>query len=112
MSATTSTSTLSEAMALKAQQAREYVQQLVRAAKEDPDARGLQPVKWEEFVRVWQDSSSRRLGVNFFEQLMDQLGFDYDPSTPGTSTRFIPRNQRDKIVSFHKRAPQLSDISR
>ncbi|KAL1696261.1 hypothetical protein GGG16DRAFT_108368 [Schizophyllum commune] len=88
MSATTSTSTLSEAMALKAQQAREYVQQLVRAAKEDPDARGLQSVKWEEFVR-----------------LMDQLGFDYDPSPPGTSTRFIPRNQRDKIVTFHKPHP-------
>ncbi|KAI5889658.1 uncharacterized protein SCHCODRAFT_02751169 [Schizophyllum commune H4-8] len=88
MSASTSTSTLSAALTLKAQQAREYMQQLVRVAKEDPDARDLQPVKWEEFVT-----------------LMDQLGFDYDPATPGTSVRFIPRNQRDQPVISHKPHP-------
>ncbi|KAI4523759.1 hypothetical protein K525DRAFT_195616 [Schizophyllum commune Loenen D] len=88
MSATTSTSTLSEATALKAQQAREHVQQLVRVAKEDPDARRLQSMKWDEFVT-----------------LMDQLGFEYDPDTPGTSVRFIPRNQRNQPVTFHKPHP-------
>ena len=34
---------------------------------------------------------------------MVEMGFDYDPSTAGSSVRFIPKDQRDKPITFHKR---------
>ena len=34
---------------------------------------------------------------------MVEMGFEYDPSTAGSSVRFIPKDQRDKPITFHKR---------
>jgi len=45
-------------------------------------------LKWEQFV-----------------QLMLDLGFEYDPSTAGSSVRFDPPNPNDRSISFHKPHP-------
>lgn len=60
--------------------------QLMRTSEDEK--RGLAPMKWENFVK-----------------LMTEMGFDYDPSTAGSSVRFIPKDQRDKPITFHKPHP-------
>ena len=59
------------------------------------------PMKWESFLKV--------IGVLFVYtsiatnllQIMREMGFEYDPSTAGSSVRFDPPNKNDK-VSVHK----------
>ncbi|TRM69506.1 hypothetical protein BD626DRAFT_533140 [Schizophyllum amplum] len=63
-----------------------YMHQLMRTSEDEK--RGLAPMKWENFVK-----------------LMTEMGFDYDPSTAGSSVRFIPKDQRDKPITFHKPHP-------
>lgn len=58
------------------------------------------PMKWESFLKV--------IGVFFgypstaadFLQIMREMGFEYDPSTAGSSVRFDPPNKNEK-VSIH-----------
>ncbi|KAI5123681.1 hypothetical protein M0805_001709 [Coniferiporia weirii] len=45
-------------------------------------------LKWEQFL-----------------QIMRELGFEYDPSTAGSSVRFDPPNPNDRSISFHKPHP-------
>ncbi|KAL1736146.1 hypothetical protein EV714DRAFT_242551 [Schizophyllum commune] len=66
--------------------AKGYMHQLLRTSEDDK--RGLAPMKWENFVKI-----------------MVEMGFDYDPSTAGSSVRFIPKDQRDKPITFHKPHP-------
>jgi hypothetical protein len=56
------------------------------------------PMKWETFVKV--------IGVifeypsalaDFFIQIMREMGFEYDPSTAGSSVRFDPPNKNEKV---------------
>ncbi|KAL1744793.1 hypothetical protein HDZ31DRAFT_63775 [Schizophyllum fasciatum] len=63
-----------------------YMHQLLRTSEDEK--RGLAPMKWENFVK-----------------LMTEMGFEYDPSTAGSSVRFIPKDQRDKPITFHKPHP-------
>jgi hypothetical protein len=40
---------------------------------------------------------------SFFFQVMREMGFEYDPSTAGSSVRFDPPDPRDGPITFHKR---------
>ncbi|EJD03112.1 uncharacterized protein FOMMEDRAFT_156484 [Fomitiporia mediterranea MF3/22] len=40
-----------------------------------------------------------------FLQVMRELGFEYDPSTAGSSVRFDPPNPNDRSITFHKPHP-------
>jgi hypothetical protein len=46
------------------------------------------PMKWDTFVK-----------------LMREMGFEYDPSTAGSSVRFDPPNSKDHPISIHKPHP-------
>jgi len=46
------------------------------------------PMKWESFLKI-----------------MREMGFEYDPSTAGSSVRFDPPNKNDKPITFHKPHP-------
>ncbi|KAG6850951.1 hypothetical protein H0H93_005820 [Arthromyces matolae] len=48
----------------------------------DDEMKGIAPMKWENFLRVR-------------EILMREMGFEYDPSTAGSSVRFDPPDRRD-----------------
>ncbi|KJA27891.1 hypothetical protein HYPSUDRAFT_35071 [Hypholoma sublateritium FD-334 SS-4] len=60
--------------------------QLLRPGDEQKRARA--PMKWENFLK-----------------LMREMGFEYDPSTAGSSVRFDPPNKNDKPITFHKPHP-------
>ncbi|KAH8107794.1 hypothetical protein BXZ70DRAFT_997460 [Cristinia sonorae] len=49
---------------------------------------GIAPLKWENFVKV-----------------MKEMGFEYDPSTAGSSVRFDPPSKSDPPITFHKPHP-------
>uniref|UniRef100_A0A8H8CPI7 Uncharacterized protein n=1 Tax=Psilocybe cubensis TaxID=181762 RepID=A0A8H8CPI7_PSICU len=49
---------------------------------------GRSPMKWEQFLK-----------------LMREMGFEYDPSTAGSSVRFDPPNKADRPITFHKPHP-------
>jgi len=55
--------------------------------QEDQTA-GRAPMKWENFLK-----------------LMREMGFEYDPSTAGSSVRFDPPNKNDRPITFHKPHP-------
>ncbi|KNZ80873.1 hypothetical protein J132_04097 [Termitomyces sp. J132] len=59
--------------------------QLLNTAEDE--MKGIAPMKWEHFVK-----------------LMREMGFEYDPSTAGSSVRFDPPDPRDPPITFHKRA--------
>ncbi|KAG1731502.1 uncharacterized protein EDB91DRAFT_1058741 [Suillus paluster] len=61
-----------------------YMHQLLRAG--DDEKRGA--MKWENFLKVMRD-----------------MGFEYDPSTAGSSVRFDPPNTGDRSITFHKPHP-------
>ncbi|KAF8070672.1 hypothetical protein FPV67DRAFT_1488307 [Lyophyllum atratum] len=54
----------------------------------DDEMKGSAPMKWENFLR-----------------LMREMGFEYDPSTAGSSVRFDPPDKRDGPITFHKPHP-------
>ncbi|KAG6885905.1 hypothetical protein C0993_007923 [Termitomyces sp. T159_Od127] len=60
--------------------------QLLNTAEDE--TKGTAPMKWENFVK-----------------LMREMGFDYDPSTAGSSVRFDPPDPRDSPITFHKPHP-------
>ncbi|KAG6920263.1 hypothetical protein DXG01_005032 [Tephrocybe rancida] len=60
--------------------------QLLNTAEDE--MKGIAPMKWENFLR-----------------LMREMGFDYDPSTAGSSVRFDPPDKRDMPITFHKPHP-------
>ncbi|KAG0698134.1 hypothetical protein DFH29DRAFT_991187 [Suillus ampliporus] len=61
-----------------------YMHQLLRAG--DDEKRGS--MKWENFLKVMRD-----------------MGFEYDPSTAGSSVRFDPPHKGDRSITFHKPHP-------
>lgn len=60
-------------------------------------------LRWE----VWSYES--RLSLTLIK-IMVEMGFEYDPSTAGSSVRFIPKDQRDKPITFHKRMSGYTPI--
>ncbi|KAG6866749.1 hypothetical protein C0991_011408 [Blastosporella zonata] len=60
--------------------------QLLNTAEDE--MKGIVPMKWENFLR-----------------LMREMGFEYDPSTAGSSVRFDPPDKRDMPITFHKPHP-------
>ncbi|KIJ49573.1 hypothetical protein M422DRAFT_246653 [Sphaerobolus stellatus SS14] len=66
--------------------ASELMTRLVSAA--DGRSEGKKPMKWEQFLRV-----------------MRAMGFEYDPSTAGSSVRFDPPDPKDRSITFHKPHP-------
>ncbi|KAG7098800.1 hypothetical protein E1B28_000705 [Marasmius oreades] len=65
---------------------RGYMHQILHTAEDD--TKGSAGMKWETFVKV-----------------MEQVGFEVNPSTAGSSVRFTPRNGKDNPISFHKPHP-------
>ncbi|KAF8844311.1 hypothetical protein BDN67DRAFT_765829 [Paxillus ammoniavirescens] len=61
-----------------------YMQQLLRTSADEKAG----SLKWENFVKV-----------------MREMGFEYDPSTAGSSVRFDPPNPGDRSITFHKPHP-------
>ncbi|PPQ87476.1 hypothetical protein CVT25_008212 [Psilocybe cyanescens] len=55
---------------------------------EEDKTGGRSPMKWEHFLK-----------------LMREMGFEYDPSTAGSSVRFDPPNKADRPITFHKPHP-------
>ncbi|KAK2464212.1 hypothetical protein APHAL10511_003669 [Amanita phalloides] len=60
--------------------------QLLRTSQDEKQ--GIAPMKWDHFVA-----------------LMKEMGFTYDPTTAGSSVRFIPPDRRDKPITIHKPHP-------
>ncbi|KAL1751409.1 Mnd1 family-domain-containing protein [Schizophyllum commune] len=67
---------------------RAYVQQLIRAAKEDPDGRNLQALSFADFIK-----------------LMQELGFNCEPPEKGRLYHFIPWDQPNKPFRLHNPHP-------
>ncbi|THH29850.1 hypothetical protein EUX98_g4322 [Antrodiella citrinella] len=63
-----------------------YMHQLIGGT--DAKKGGIAPLKWENFLK-----------------LMREMGFEYDPSTAGSSVRFDPPHSRDPSITFHKPHP-------
>lgn len=63
-----------------------YMHQLLATAEDT--TQGIAPMKWENFLK-----------------LMREMGFEYDPSTAGSSVRFDPPNKNDPPITFHKPHP-------
>ncbi|KIJ67776.1 hypothetical protein HYDPIDRAFT_107270 [Hydnomerulius pinastri MD-312] len=61
-----------------------YMHQLLRTSADEKAG----ALKWENFVKLMKD-----------------MGFEYDPSTAGSSVRFDPPNPKDRAISFHKPHP-------
>ena len=66
--------------------ATESMHQLLKTSEEAKQA--ASPMKWETFLK-----------------LMREMGFEYDPSTAGSSVRFDPPNPKDKSITIHKPHP-------
>ncbi|KAJ7902148.1 hypothetical protein B0H14DRAFT_1271645 [Mycena olivaceomarginata] len=64
----------------------ELMHQLLRTSQDN--TKGLAPMKWEHFLK-----------------LMREMGFEYDPSTAGSSVRFDPPDPNDVPITFHKPHP-------
>ncbi|KAL1735569.1 hypothetical protein EV714DRAFT_233436 [Schizophyllum commune] len=77
-------------------QTRAYVQQLIRAAKEDPDGRNLQALKFDDFIKWPADAQGK---------LMQELGFNCEPPEKGCLFHFIPWDQPNKPFRLHKPHP-------
>ncbi|KAJ7268689.1 hypothetical protein B0H12DRAFT_61164 [Mycena haematopus] len=60
--------------------------QLLRTSEDE--TKGTAPMKWEDFLK-----------------LMREMGFEYDPSTAGSSVRFDPPDPKDVSITFHKPHP-------
>ncbi|GBE81159.1 hypothetical protein SCP_0308850 [Sparassis crispa] len=66
--------------------AREDMHKLLGTSEDE--TKGIQPMKWESFLK-----------------LMREMGFEYDPSTAGSSVRFDPPDPRDVPITFHRPHP-------
>jgi hypothetical protein len=65
---------------------------------------GLQPMKWESFLKVGLCHNPRScVRAAHWSQIMREMGFQIDPSTAGSSVRFDPPNPKDRSITFHKR---------
>jgi len=60
--------------------------QLLNTAEDE--TKGQASMKWDHFVK-----------------LMTDMGFQYDPSTAGSSVRFDPPGAKDPPITFHKPHP-------
>ena len=60
------------------------------------------PMKWEDFLRVRLCNFLSVDGCSVKFQLMREMGFEYDPSTAGSSVRFDPPNKNDRVSIFFK----------
>ncbi|KAF7361625.1 hypothetical protein MVEN_00505800 [Mycena venus] len=60
--------------------------QLLRTSEDE--TKGMAPMKWENFLK-----------------LMREMGFEYDPSTAGSSVRFDPPDPKDVSITFHRPHP-------
>ncbi|KAK7685172.1 hypothetical protein QCA50_011535 [Cerrena zonata] len=67
--------------------AKTYMQELLNTS-EDVPKKDLSPMKWGDFLKV-----------------MQEMGFEYDPSTAGSSVRFDPPGDRDHPITLHKPHP-------
>ena len=84
------------------EQTKMYMRQMI-GTKE-----GLQPMKWENFLKVGLYRNPRsRVRAAHWSQIMREMGFQIDPSTAGSSVRFDPPNQKDRSITFHKRKSEL-----
>ncbi|KII92754.1 hypothetical protein PLICRDRAFT_37552 [Plicaturopsis crispa FD-325 SS-3] len=63
-----------------------YMHQLLNTSEDE--TKGTKPMKWDTFLKV-----------------MREMGFEYDPSTAGSSVRFDPPDKRDRSITFHKPHP-------
>lgn len=68
--------------------------QLLNTAEDEK--KGTAPMKWENFLRVG-NTDLFYIYSDFHSQLMREMGFDYDPSTAGSSVRFDPPDTRDSV---------------
>ncbi|EKM80649.1 hypothetical protein AGABI1DRAFT_105632 [Agaricus bisporus var. burnettii JB137-S8] len=61
-----------------------------------------------QLLRTSDDVKQGRSGMRWddFVKLMTEMGFDYDPSTAGSSVRFIPPGKDDHPITFHKPHPK------
>ncbi|KAF9452735.1 hypothetical protein P691DRAFT_794128 [Macrolepiota fuliginosa MF-IS2] len=59
-------------------------------------------------LRTSDDVKQGKGGMRWddFVKLMTEMGFDYDPSTAGSSVRFVPPGKDDHPISFHKPHPK------
>ncbi|KAF5370711.1 hypothetical protein D9758_001875 [Tetrapyrgos nigripes] len=65
---------------------RAYMHQLLNTPENE--TKGAAGMKWDTFVKVMED-----------------VGFKYDPSTAGSSVKFVPPDPRDPPITFHKPHP-------
>ncbi|EPQ57181.1 hypothetical protein GLOTRDRAFT_39174 [Gloeophyllum trabeum ATCC 11539] len=65
---------------------KDLMHQLLGTAEDEK--KGQAPMKWEHFLKV-----------------MREMGFEYDPSTAGSSVRFDPPDPSDPPITFHKPHP-------
>lgn len=103
-----------------------YMHQLLRAG--DDERRGA--MKWESFLKVPCFFFGIDIGnVHTCRQVMRDMGFSYDPSTAGSSVRFDPPHEGDRVcypvyqefdhdaelltqsITFHKRMYNLADLA-
>jgi hypothetical protein len=101
-----------------------YMHQLLRAG--DDERRGA--MKWESFLKVLRFYFGIDSGdVHACPQVMRDMGFSYDPSTAGSSVRFDPPHDGDRVcysvyqksyddaelptqsITFHKRMYNFID---
>jgi hypothetical protein len=64
---------------------------------------GLQPMKWDSFLKVGPHNTYVCIHITHQIQIMREMGFEMDPSTAGSSVRFDPPNPKDSSITFHKR---------
>jgi hypothetical protein len=103
-----------------------YMHQLLRAG--DDERRGA--MKWESFLKVLHLYFGINSGnAQSCPQVMRDMGFSYDPSTAGSSVRFDPPHDGDRVcdsvyqefyhdaelatqsITFHKRMYNLGDFT-
>jgi hypothetical protein len=71
--------------------------QLLSTSENDKPSASM---KWESFLKVMGVFFEYSSTVANLLQIMREMGFEYDPSTAGSSVRFDPPNKNDK-VSVH-----------
>lgn len=72
-----------------------YMHQLLNTSEDEK--KGLAPMKWEHFLKVWVAMELRKWVYSEVSQVMREMGFTYDPSTAGSSVRFDPPDPRDVV---------------
>lgn len=57
-------------------------------------------LKWEQFLQVGELNLCWVTELTVLKQIMRELGFEYDPSTAGSSVRFDPPNGTDRVCNL------------